>query len=79
MKKVESIRDSMPTMIKEKLSYLRTNMVKRKIVKPKDDERSDKFYNYFYQTLEEAVVNLLYNKDRTIRVSARQEKILFNE
>lgn len=79
MKKVEPIRDSVPTMIKETLSYLRTNVVKKRIVKPKDDEHSDKFYNYPYQALEEAVVNSLYNRDWTIRVSERQKKILFNE
>ena len=35
--------------------------------KPKDDEHSDKFYNYPYQALEEAVVNSLYHRDWTIR------------
>ena len=64
---VEPIRDSVPTMIKETLSYLRTNVIKKKIVKPKDDEHSDKFYNYPYQALEEAVVNSLYHRDWTIR------------
>ena len=43
------------------------NNVKKKIVKPKDDEHSDKFYNYPYQALEEAVVNSLYHRDWTIR------------
>ena len=64
---VEPIRGSVPTMIKETLSYLRTNVIKKKIVKPKDDEHSDKFYNYPYQALEEAVVNSLYHRDWTIR------------
>ena len=41
---VEPIRGSVPTMIEKTLSYLRTNVVKKKIVKPKDDEHSDKFY-----------------------------------
>ena len=67
MKKVEPIRGSVPTMIKETLSYLRTNVIKKKILKPKDDEHSDKFYNYPYQALEEAVVNSLYHRDWTIR------------
>ena len=64
---VEPIRGSVPTMIDKTLSYLRTNVVKKKIVKPKDDEHSDKFYNYPYQALEEAVVNSLYHRDWTIR------------
>ena len=54
-------------MIDKTLSYLRTNVVKKKIVKLKDDEHSDKFYNYPYQALEEAVVNSLYHRDWTIR------------
>ena len=64
---VEPIRGSVPMMIKETLSYLRTNVIKKKIVKPKDDEHSDTFYNYPYQALEEAVVNSLYHRDWTIR------------
>ena len=64
---VEPIRGSVPTMIKETLGYLRTNVIKKKIVKLKDDEHSDKFYNYPYQALEEAVVNSLYHRDWTIR------------
>ena len=64
---VEPIKGSVPTMIDKTLSYLRTNVVKKKIVKPKDDEHSDKFYNYPYQALEEAVVNSLYHRDWTIR------------
>ena len=64
---VEPIRGSVPTMIDKTLSYLNTNVVKKKIVKPKDDEHSIKFYNYPYQALEEAVVNSLYHRDWTIR------------
>ena len=64
---VEPIKGSVPTMIEKTLSYLRYNVVKKMIVKPKDDEHSDKFYNYPYQALEEAVVNSLYHRDWTIR------------
>ena len=64
---VEPIRGSVPTMIEKTLSYLRTNVIKKKIIKPKDDEHSDKFFNYPYQALEEAVVNSLYHRDWTIR------------
>ena len=63
---VNSIRGSVPTMIKETLSYLRTNVIKKHIVKPKDKAESDTFYNYPYQALEEAVVNSLYHRDWTI-------------
>jgi len=49
------------------LSYLSTNVIKKQILKPKDREKSDKFYNYPYQALEETVVNSLYHRDWTIR------------
>lgn len=64
---VEPIRGSVPTMIKETLSYLRTNVIKKQIVKLKDRAESDTFYNYPYQALEEAVVNSLYHRDWTIQ------------
>ena len=37
---VEPIKGSVPTMIKETLSYLRTNVIKKQIVKPKDRAES---------------------------------------
>lgn len=64
---VEPIRGSVPTMIRETLSYLRTNVIKKQIIKPKDREQSITFYNYPYQALEEAVVNSLYHRDWAIR------------
>ena len=64
---VEPIKGSVPMMIEKTLSYLRTNVIKKRILKPKDDEHSEKFYNYPYQALEEAVVNSLYHRDWTIR------------
>lgn len=64
---VEPIRGSVPTMIRDTLSYLRTNVIKKKIVKPTDREESITFFNYPYQALEEAVVNSLYHRDWTIR------------
>lgn len=54
-------------MIKAALSYLRTNIIKKQIVKPKENEESITFYNYPYQALEEAVVNSLYHRDWTIQ------------
>ena len=64
---VEPIRGSVPQMIEKTLSYLKTNIVKKQIIKPKDRAQSITFFNYPYQALEEAVVNSLYHRDWTIR------------
>lgn len=57
------IKGTVPQMISKTLDYLRTNVIKEQIVKPKDNERSVKTFNYPYQALEEAVVNALYHRD----------------
>ncbi len=63
MIEVPKITGPVPKMIKETLSYLRTNVIKQKITKPVDREKSDKIFNYPYQAFEEAVVNALYHRD----------------
>lgn len=60
---VPKIVGPVPKMISETLSYLRTNVIKKRISKPDDKEKSDKAYNYPYQAFEEAVVNALYHRD----------------
>lgn len=60
---VPKIVGPVPKMISEALSYLRTNVIKKRISKPADNEKSDKAYNYPYQAFEEAVVNALYHRD----------------
>ena len=52
-----------PKIINETLSYLRTNVIKQRITKPSDTEKSIKVFNYPYQAFEEAVVNALYHRD----------------
>lgn len=52
-----------PKIISDTLSYLRTNVIKQRITKPVDTEKSIKVFNYPYQALEEAVVNALYHRD----------------
>ena len=61
------IKGPVPYMIRETLNYLRTNVIKEQIIKPKDDERSMRFFNYPYQALEEAVVNALYHRNYQLR------------
>lgn len=58
-----TITGPVPKIINETLSYLRTNVIKKKTIKKTDTELSDKIYNYPYQAFEEAVVNALYHRD----------------
>lgn len=60
---VPKIVGPVPQIINDTLSYLRTNVIKKKIIKPTDSEKSDKIFNYPYQAFEEAVVNALYHRD----------------
>ena len=50
-------------MIRDAMSYLRTNVIKEQIKKQPDDEHSIRYFNYPYQALEEAVVNALYHRN----------------
>lgn len=63
MIEVPKITGPVPKMIRDTLSYLRTNVIKKRISKSIDTEKSDKAYNYPYQAFEEAVVNALYHRD----------------
>ena len=60
---IPAITGPVPMMIRDTLNYLRTNIVKERIIKPTDNEKSIKVYNYPFQSLEEAVVNALYHRD----------------
>lgn len=63
MIEIPKIIGPVPKMIGETLSYLRTNVIKKKITKPSDNEKSITVFNYPYQAFEEAVVNALYHRD----------------
>lgn len=58
-----TIKGSVPMMIRDAMSYLRTNVIKEQIKKQTDDEHSIRYFNYPYQALEEAVVNALYHRN----------------
>ena len=76
---VPVIKGPVPNMIRETLNYLRINVVKERIQKPEDDERSIKVFNYPYQALEEAVVNALYHRDymqrEPVEITVEPDKI----
>lgn len=63
MIEVPKIVGPVPKMIRETLSYLRTNVIRKQISKPTDNEKSDTTFNYPYQAFEESVVNALYHRD----------------
>ena len=63
MIEIPPIVGPVPKMIYDTLSYLRTNVIKKKIIKPSDSEKSITITNYPFQAFEEAVVNALYHRD----------------
>lgn len=63
MIEVPRIIGPVPYMIRATLDYLRTNVVKERILKPKEQAESIRYFNYPYQALEEAVVNALYHRN----------------
>ena len=60
---VPPIKGPVDWMINEAMTYLRTNIIKEQVIKPKDKAESIRFFNYPYQALEEAVANSLYHRD----------------
>ena len=63
MIEIPKIVGPVPEMIKQTLNYIKTNVIKKQIIKPKDRAQSITFFNYPYQAIEEAVVNALYHRD----------------
>lgn len=63
MIEVPKIKGPIPHIIRETLSYLKLNVIKQKIIKPKDQAESIKITNYPYQAFEEGVVNAFYHRN----------------
>ena len=57
------IKGSITQIIDRTLEYLNRMLVMQTIIKPKDSSRSQKFFSYPYQALEESVTNSLYHRD----------------
>lgn len=51
------------------LSYLKTNIIKSKVIKYDDREKADKLYNYPYPAIEEALANAVYHQNYELRDS----------
>jgi len=49
------------------LSYLRTNVIKSKVIKYDNTEKADKVYNYPYIAIEEALANAIYHRNYELR------------
>ncbi len=57
------IKGSVPQMIKQTLDFLSTNIVYEVVQKVSGKQEANRFWNYPYDALEEAVVNSLYHRD----------------
>lgn len=76
---VPPIKGPVPQMIADALSYFRTNVIKERITKPVDNEKSKKCFNYPFQAIEEAVVNALYHRNyqerEPVEITIKQDRI----
>ena len=63
MIEVPVIRGTVPHMIKATLDFLKTNVIKERIIKVRDKPEPIRFFNYPYAALEESVSNALYHRD----------------
>ena len=57
------IKGTVPHMISATLDYLRTNVIKERIIKVRDRQEPLKYFNYPYAALEESITNALYHRD----------------
>jgi len=53
--------------LRDVLDYLKTNIIKEKIIKVSGKAESERFYNYPYEALEEALANAVYHRDYELR------------
>ena len=61
-----AVTGPVPSIITKVLDYLKTHVIKERVVKQKNHAESIRNYNYPYQALEEALVNAFYHRDYQI-------------
>ena len=57
---------SVPQLIKQTMDFLRANVLYETVQKVKGRAEANRFWNYPYDALEEAVVNSLYHRDHSL-------------
>lgn len=63
----KSFRGSVPQLVKQTMDYLRTTILYENVQKITGQAEANRFWNYPYDALEEAVVNSLYHRDYSQR------------
>ena len=59
----KTFKGSVSQIIKQTMAYFRTNILYETVQKVSDREEANRFWNYPYDAIEEAVVNALYHRD----------------
>lgn len=56
-------KGSVPQMIKQTMEHIKSNVLKEHVRKVSGRQEADRFWNYPYDAIEEAVVNSVYHRD----------------
>ena len=56
-------KGSVPQMIKQTMDYIKSNVLKEHVRKISGRQEAERFWNYPYDAIEEAVVNSVYHRD----------------
>lgn len=58
-----TFKRSVPQMIKQTMDYIKSNVLKEHVRKVSGRQEAERFWNYPYDAIEEAVVNSIYHRD----------------
>ena len=58
-----TFKGSVPQMIKQTMDYIKSNVLKEHVRKVSGRQEAERFWNYPYDAIEEAVVNSAYHRD----------------